>query len=76
MSDVSAPPPGVDPSGLGPEVRPSFVERYAVAQRAEGVLAPILTTLLAFFVGGLVVLVTTGKNPITTYKAIFEGAGM
>ena len=75
MSEAPGPSPGLDPSGLGPEVRQSFVERYALAQRAEGVLAPILTTLLAFFVGGLVVLVTTGKNPITTYKAIFEGAG-
>ncbi len=36
---------------------------------------PLLTTLLAFFIGGLVVLVTTGKNPLTTYKAIFEGSG-
>ncbi|MHB1242361.1 MAG: ABC transporter permease, partial [Gaiellaceae bacterium] len=26
-------------------------------------------------IGGLVVLVTTGKNPLNTYKAIFEGAG-
>ena len=26
--------------------------------------------------GGLVVLVTTGKNPIETYRAIFEGAGL
>jgi general nucleoside transport system permease protein len=67
---------GPDPSGLGPEVGPSFVERYGFAQRAEGVLAPLLTTVLAFFVGGLVVLVTTGKNPLTTYRAIFEGAGL
>jgi simple sugar transport system permease protein len=70
------PPGGPDPSGLGPEVGPSFVERYGFAQRAEGVLAPLLTTVLAFLVGGLVVLVTTGKNPVTTYRAIFEGAGM
>ena len=75
MSEPLTPAP-VDPSGLGPETRPSFAERYGVAQRAEGVLAPVLTTLLAFLVGGLVVLVTTGKNPLTTYKAIFEGAGM
>ena len=77
MSDVAppTPPDGVDPSGLGPEVRQSFVERYSVAQRAEGIVAPLLTTVLAFFVGGLVVLVTTGKNPVTTYRAIFEGAG-
>jgi ABC-type uncharacterized transport system permease subunit len=70
------PPGGPDPSGLGPEVGPSFVERYGFAQRAEGVLAPLLTTVLAFLVGGLVVLVTTGKNPVTTYRAIFEGAGL
>ena len=70
------PPAGPDPSGLGPEVGPSFVERYGFAQRAEGVIAPLLTTVLAFLVGGLVVLVTTGKNPVTTYRAIFEGAGL
>ena len=35
----------------------------------------MLTALLAFIVGGLVVLVTTGKNPITTYRAIFDGSG-
>ena len=58
-----APPPGVDPSGLGPELQTPFVERYGLAQRAEGILAPLLTTVLAFLVGGLVVIVTTGKNP-------------
>ena len=34
-----------------------------------------MTTVLAFLIGGLVVLITTGKNPLNTYKAIFEGAG-
>ena len=29
--------------------------RYDVAQKAGGLLAPVLTALLAFFVGGLVV---------------------
>ena len=72
----AAPPPGIDPSGLGPELQPSFIERYGLAQRAEGILAPLLTTILAFLVGGLVVLVTTGKNPLTTYRAIFDGAGL
>ena len=76
VGDGSAPPPGVDPSGLGPELQPSLIDRYGWAQRAEGILAPLLTTVLAFFVGGLVVLVTTGKNPVTTYRAIFEGAGL
>jgi ABC-type uncharacterized transport system permease subunit len=71
-----APPPGVDPSGLGPELQTPWVERYGIAQRAEGILAPLLTTVLAFLVGGLVVIVTTGKNPLTTYRAIFDGAGL
>jgi ABC-type uncharacterized transport system permease subunit len=65
-----------DPSGFGPQVGASIVERYALAQKAEGIVAPILTALLAFLVGGLVVLVTTGKNPLTTYRAIFDGSGL
>jgi ABC-type uncharacterized transport system permease subunit len=65
----------VDPSGLGPEVRQSVLGKYDLAQKAGGVVAPVLTALLAFFVGGLVVFITTGKNPLNTYRAIFEGAG-
>ena len=78
MSEHEQPPDAahrVDPSGLGPEVKQSLLGRYDVAQKAGGLLAPVLTALLAFFVGGLVVLVTTGKNPLTTYRAIFDGAG-
>ena len=77
MSDIDAEPGGapVDPSGLGPEVKQSILGRYDVAQKAGGLAAPVLTALLAFFVGGLVVLITTGKNPLATYRAIFEGAG-
>ena len=71
-----ATPPADDPSGLGPEVRQPLVERYQIAQRAEGILAPVLTALLAFLAGGIVVLMTTGKNPLTTYRAIFEGSGL
>ncbi|MGH3071043.1 MAG: ABC transporter permease [Gaiellaceae bacterium] len=59
----------------GGDYAPSVVARYAIAQKAGGVLVPLLTTVLAFLIGGLVVLITTGKNPINTYKAIFEGAG-
>jgi len=67
-----APPP--DPSGI-PEVKQSLMGRYQVAQKAGGLIAPVLTAVLAFLVGGLVVLVTTGSNPLTTYRAIFDGAG-
>ena len=46
-----------------------------MAQKAGGLIARVLPRVLAFFVGGLVVFATTGKNPLTTYRAIFEGAG-
>jgi ABC-type uncharacterized transport system permease subunit len=42
--------------------------------RGGGVIVPLLTALLAFLIGGLVVLVT-GHDPIATYRAIFEGTG-
>ena len=50
--------------------------RLAFYQHAGGIVTPLLTTLLAFFIGGLVVLLTTGKNPLSTYKAIFQGTGL
>jgi len=60
----------------GGDYAPSVAGKLAVWHRAGGVAVPLLTTILAFFIGGLVVLVTTGKNPLTTYKAIFEGSGL
>ena len=77
---------GPDPSPVGPapDLRneppqsgdsESFATRLAIAQKAGGLVVPLLTTVLAFLIGGLVVLATTGKNPLNTYKAIFEGAG-
>ena len=43
--------------------------------RGGGIITPLLTALIAFFIGGLVVAVT-GANPFTTYKAIFDGSGL
>ena len=43
--------------------------------RGGGIVTPLLTALLAFLVGGLVVL-ATGKDPIETYRAIFDGTGL
>jgi general nucleoside transport system permease protein len=60
----------------GGDYAPSVATKIALWDKAGGVLVPILTTILAFFIGGLVVLITTGKNPLTTYKAIFEGSGL
>jgi simple sugar transport system permease protein len=49
--------------------------RLATYLRGGGIITPLITVLLAFFVGGLVVLIT-GHDPIQTYKAIFNGTGL
>jgi general nucleoside transport system permease protein len=49
--------------------------RLAAYVRGGGVIVPLLTVLLAFLVGGLVVLIT-GNDPIATYEAIFKGTGL
>jgi general nucleoside transport system permease protein len=60
----------------GPEVLAQTpASRLAGYLRGGGVIVPLLTTLLAFFVGGLVMLVT-GKDPIATYEAIWKGTGL
>jgi len=72
VSEQATPPPPAS----SPDVVPSVAARLAFYQRAGGVITPLLTALIAFLIGGLVVYVTTGKNPVSTYKAIFEGSGL
>jgi ABC-type uncharacterized transport system permease subunit len=43
--------------------------------RGGGIITPLITVIFAFFIGGLVVLIT-GHDPIATYKAIFIGTGL
>ncbi len=71
MSETATPP-----SSSEGEVVPSVAARLALYQRAGGIVTPLMTALLAFFVGGLVVLVTTHKNPVNTYREIFDGTGL
>jgi general nucleoside transport system permease protein len=66
------PPPETPPATPGP---PSVAARMAFYQRAGGIITPVLTAVLAFFVGGIVV-AATGHNPLTTYKEIFNGTGL
>jgi general nucleoside transport system permease protein len=49
--------------------------RLATYLRGGGIITPFITLVLAFIVGGLVVLIT-GHNPLSTYKAIFDGTGL
>src|SRR5262245_42520729 len=68
------PPPEAPPSAEGPAPTTSS----AIAsfyERAGGFVVPLVATIVAFLIGGLVVLIT-GHNPISAYKAIFEGTGL
>ena len=47
----------------------------AIKQRAGGVAVPVLTALVAFLLGGVIVL-ATGHNPLLAYRDIFNGAGL
>lgn len=60
------------PDELPPNV--TVAARMATFFRGGGIIAPVITVLVAFLAGGLVVL-ATGHNPIETYQAIFKGSG-
>jgi len=64
--DESAPPPGETPS---------VAASMALKHRAGGLIVPVLTAVIAFLIGGLVVL-ATGHNPLLAYRDIFNGAGL
>jgi len=53
----------------------TLAARIALKQRAGGIVVPILTALIAFLIGGLVVL-ATGHNPFSAYHDIINGAGL
>src|SRR3954462_11805850 len=53
----------------------TVASRLATYLRGGGILAPVITLIFAFLIGGLVALIT-GHDPIATYKAIFEGTGL
>jgi general nucleoside transport system permease protein len=77
--DDQAPDPEEGP-GLAPDEAAAVsaqtpAARLAAYMRGGGVIVPLLTALLAFVLGGLVVLIT-GHDPIATYSAIFEGTGL
>jgi ABC-type uncharacterized transport system permease subunit len=64
----------VTPPAPAPETEEPYSLRTGFQERAGGFLIPLAATVLAFLIGGLVVLLT-GHNPVTAYQAIFEGAG-
>jgi simple sugar transport system permease protein len=75
MSEPERPPePGAETESA-PAPQPGFVERYGLLQASGGVATALITALLAFLIGGLVVL-ATGHNPLSAYKQIFNGTGL
>jgi simple sugar transport system permease protein len=77
----TVPPAPTDP-GLVPPPTPSedepaltLASKMWLGQKAGGVAVPLLTAVVAFLIGGLVV-AATGHNPLTTYRDIFNGAGL
>ncbi len=67
---MSAPPPPLEEARSA-----TLASRLQNFMSVGGILTPLLTVLLAFLVGGLVVLLT-GSNPLSTYRAIFDGTGL
>jgi simple sugar transport system permease protein len=65
--EALAPPPPETP-----QPSQNFPSRFG---GLAGAVPPVLTVVVAFFAGGLVVLVT-GKNPIKVYKAVWDGTGI
>jgi general nucleoside transport system permease protein len=83
MSEESDGPGGPDEvagSALAGEAGPEAAAvtpaaRLAAYVAGGGIVVPFLTAVAAFLAGGIVLLVT-GNNPISTYRAIFEGTGL
>jgi simple sugar transport system permease protein len=75
MSTTVSQPAPLPPPEPGSE---SALGRYFLLQKAGGLVAPLVTTLLAFLLSGLVVFATTKSlgDTVQTYRAIFEGAGL
>jgi general nucleoside transport system permease protein len=71
----------IDPNSSPPESPEEAAESgtliasLALKQRAGGIIVPLLTVVVAFMMGGLVVL-ATGHNPLIAYRDIFNGAGL
>jgi simple sugar transport system permease protein len=53
----------------------TLISRISLKQRSGGIIVPILTVVIAFLIGGIVV-AATGHNPLTAYHDIFDGAGL
>src|ERR1700745_3256436 len=72
---------GIDPESSLPESPEeaaqtgTLIASLALKQRAGGIAVPAVTVVVAFVMGGLVVL-ATGQKPLIPYLATFNGRGL
>jgi len=76
MSEPPDPRPEPSTEQPGPPGEPPRESTVfaGLTERLGGASVPVAATALAFLIGGLVVAIT-GGNPLTAYRAIFEGTG-
>ena len=74
MSTTAPPAPPPRSPYSAPDPGPGPLRRW-LAPESGGAITSIITTILAFLIGGVVV-AATGHNPLTTYKGIFNGTGL
>jgi general nucleoside transport system permease protein len=58
------------------EEAPTVAARLARYQQAGGLATALVTTVLAFLLAGLVIVATTGRNPLPIYRGIVDGTGL
>jgi simple sugar transport system permease protein len=75
LSEPLGPQEDREPEELAQAPPDTVASRLALSQRAGGIIVPVLTALLAFMIGGLLVL-ATGHNPFQAYWDIVKGAGL
>ena len=73
MSEPIAPEGAPEPEDAAPPE--TIAARYDLMQRAGGLIVPVITALMAFVIGGII-LALSGYNPFTTYWEIAQGAGL
>jgi general nucleoside transport system permease protein len=75
VTEPLAPQHGGEPEDIAEAPPTTVASQLALLQRAGGIATPVMTALVAFLIGGLVIL-ATGHNPIQAYWDILKGAGL
>jgi len=73
LEELQEDPPQREPG----DYAPSVAERLALFQRAGGAVVPLITTVFALVMGGIVIATSApSHNPFAAAKDIFDGTGL